>query len=95
MEDFYETRISEVDGQMIAFFGVFDGTALDFISFPHKMMFLEFLLPGENFTADGALSTRVVIFLSSRFFLWLGTLVFQLSVLILPGYCHPIQAMGV
>lgn len=25
MEDFYETRISEVDGQMVAFFGVFDG----------------------------------------------------------------------
>ncbi|XP_071923365.1 probable protein phosphatase 2C 11 isoform X2 [Coffea arabica] len=24
MEDFYETRISEVDGQMVAFFGVFD-----------------------------------------------------------------------
>ncbi|XP_022938792.1 probable protein phosphatase 2C 11 [Cucurbita moschata] len=25
MEDFYETRMSEVDGQMVAFFGVFDG----------------------------------------------------------------------
>ncbi|XP_029122489.1 probable protein phosphatase 2C 11 isoform X5 [Elaeis guineensis] len=25
MEDFYETRIAEVDGQMVAFFGVFDG----------------------------------------------------------------------
>ncbi|CAI9115581.1 OLC1v1016516C1 [Oldenlandia corymbosa var. corymbosa] len=25
MEDYYETRISEVDGQMVAFFGVFDG----------------------------------------------------------------------
>lgn len=25
MEDFYETRVSEVDGQMVAFFGVFDG----------------------------------------------------------------------
>ncbi|KAK4284083.1 hypothetical protein QN277_000960 [Acacia crassicarpa] len=25
MEDFYETRISEVDGQMVAFFAVFDG----------------------------------------------------------------------
>ncbi|CBI19933.3 hypothetical protein VitviT2T_027942 [Vitis vinifera] len=25
MEDFYETRISEVDGHMVAFFGVFDG----------------------------------------------------------------------
>lgn len=25
MEDFYETRISEIDGQMVAFFGVFDG----------------------------------------------------------------------
>ncbi|XP_022749238.1 probable protein phosphatase 2C 11 [Durio zibethinus] len=25
MEDFYETRISEVDDQMVAFFGVFDG----------------------------------------------------------------------
>uniref|UniRef100_A0A2P2KA63 protein-serine/threonine phosphatase n=1 Tax=Rhizophora mucronata TaxID=61149 RepID=A0A2P2KA63_RHIMU len=25
MEDFYETRLSEVDGQMVAFFGVFDG----------------------------------------------------------------------
>lgn len=25
MEDFYETRISEVEGQMVAFFGVFDG----------------------------------------------------------------------
>ncbi|GFY85436.1 protein phosphatase 2C family protein [Actinidia rufa] len=24
MEDFYETRIAEVDGQMVAFFGVFD-----------------------------------------------------------------------
>lgn len=26
MEDFFETEISEVDGQMVAFFGVFDGT---------------------------------------------------------------------
>ncbi|XP_054786106.1 probable protein phosphatase 2C 11 isoform X1 [Prosopis cineraria] len=25
MEDFYETRVSEVDGQMVAFFAVFDG----------------------------------------------------------------------
>lgn len=25
MEDYYETRISEVDGQMVAFFGVYDG----------------------------------------------------------------------
>ncbi|KAF9599750.1 hypothetical protein IFM89_001696 [Coptis chinensis] len=25
MEDYYETRISEIDGQMVAFFGVFDG----------------------------------------------------------------------
>lgn len=25
MEDYYETSISEVDGQMVAFFGVFDG----------------------------------------------------------------------
>ncbi|OAY58378.1 probable protein phosphatase 2C 11 isoform X1 [Manihot esculenta] len=25
MEDFYETRISEVEGEMVAFFGVFDG----------------------------------------------------------------------
>lgn len=25
MEDFYEASISEVDGQMVAFFGVFDG----------------------------------------------------------------------
>ncbi|RWR78610.1 putative protein phosphatase 2C 11 [Cinnamomum micranthum f. kanehirae] len=25
MEDFYETRISEVDGQLVAFFGVYDG----------------------------------------------------------------------
>ncbi|OMO57172.1 phosphatase 2C (PP2C)-like protein [Corchorus olitorius] len=25
MEDFFETRISEVDGQMVAFFGVYDG----------------------------------------------------------------------
>lgn len=25
MEDFYETSISEVDGQMVAFFAVFDG----------------------------------------------------------------------
>jgi len=33
MEDFYETRISEVDGQMVAFFGVFDGICLSF-SFP-------------------------------------------------------------
>ena len=27
MEDFFVTRISEVDGQMVAFFGVFDGIA--------------------------------------------------------------------
>jgi protein phosphatase 1L len=33
MEDFYETRISEVDGQMVAFFGVFDGICLS-SSFP-------------------------------------------------------------
>lgn len=25
MEDFYETSISEIDGQMVAFFGVYDG----------------------------------------------------------------------
>lgn len=25
MEDFFETRISDVDGQMVAFFAVFDG----------------------------------------------------------------------
>ena len=25
MEDFFETKISEVNGQMVAFFGVFDG----------------------------------------------------------------------
>lgn len=25
MEDFFETRVSEVDGQMVGFFGVFDG----------------------------------------------------------------------
>ncbi|MQM01702.1 hypothetical protein Taro_034466 [Colocasia esculenta] len=25
MEDYFETRISEVEGQMVAFFGVFDG----------------------------------------------------------------------
>lgn len=28
MEDFFETKISEVDGHMVAFFGVFDGTVL-------------------------------------------------------------------
>ena len=28
MEDFYETSVSEVDGQMVAFFGVFDGMPL-------------------------------------------------------------------
>ncbi|KAG7032840.1 putative protein phosphatase 2C 11, partial [Cucurbita argyrosperma subsp. argyrosperma] len=33
MEDFYETRISEVDGQMVAFFGVFDAIPL---SIDHK-----------------------------------------------------------
>jgi protein phosphatase 1L len=33
MEDFYETSISEVDGQMVAFFGVFDGICLS-SSFP-------------------------------------------------------------
>jgi len=25
MEDFFETKVSEVDGQMVGFFGVFDG----------------------------------------------------------------------
>lgn len=25
MEDYFETRISDVNGQMVAFFGVFDG----------------------------------------------------------------------
>lgn len=29
MEDFFETRISDVDGQMVAFFGVFDGMLSD------------------------------------------------------------------
>lgn len=28
MEDFYETSLSEVDGQMVAFFGVYDGMLL-------------------------------------------------------------------
>lgn len=28
MEDFFETRISEINGQMVAFFGVFDGMPL-------------------------------------------------------------------
>lgn len=32
MEDYYETRISEVDGQMVAFFGVFDGNSQPFNS---------------------------------------------------------------
>lgn len=31
MEDFYETRISEVEGQMVAFFGVFDGISQYFL----------------------------------------------------------------
>lgn len=30
MEDFYEASISEVDGQMVACFGVFDGKSLDY-----------------------------------------------------------------
>lgn len=27
MEDYFETRISDVNGEMVAFFGVFDGNA--------------------------------------------------------------------
>lgn len=30
MEDFFETEISEVDGQTVAFFGVFDGMSMFF-----------------------------------------------------------------
>ena len=44
MEDFYETRISEVDGQMVTFFGVFDGTAQVFITYPwYDFVFLSVL----------------------------------------------------
>lgn len=38
MEDFFETRISEVDGQMVAFFGVFDGKFQVFILHPLKLI---------------------------------------------------------
>ena len=31
MEDFFETRISEIDGQTVAFFGVFDGMSKVFV----------------------------------------------------------------
>ena len=45
MEDFFETSISEIDGQMVAFFGVFDGIIL----FPHHSIasfrWRKFLLP--------------------------------------------------
>lgn len=51
MEDFYETRISEVDGQMVAFFGVFDGTAQVFITYLWDGLFVECLLSAETFTA--------------------------------------------
>lgn len=30
MEDYYEIRISEVDGQMVALFGVYDGMSLSY-----------------------------------------------------------------
>jgi len=46
MEDFFETTISEVDGQMVAFFGVFDGKPvlyslkLDFFIFTPFPLFI-------------------------------------------------------
>lgn len=36
MEDFYETRIDSVDGQIIGLFGVFDGM-YEFVTFVHNL----------------------------------------------------------
>lgn len=37
MEDFYETRIDGVDGEIVGLFGVFDGihVSLQYLHFPH------------------------------------------------------------
>ncbi|WVY92701.1 hypothetical protein V8G54_031789 [Vigna mungo] len=42
MEDFFETTISEVDGQMVAFFGVFDGSSYCLTSVPVSVALLMF-----------------------------------------------------
>lgn len=47
MEDFFETTISEVDGQMVAFFGVFDGKP---VLYSLKLVFLS--LPPSLFFSD-------------------------------------------
>lgn len=40
MEDFYHTSTREVNGQMVAFFGVFDGTKLNTCCLPLGLRFL-------------------------------------------------------
>lgn len=56
MEDYYETSISEVDGQMVAFFGVFDGISwcfLHILSGWHFFLVIKvMLLPTGKITAQ-------------------------------------------
>ena len=41
MEDFYETRIDGVDGELVGLFGVFDGECLKFLIFSYRVLRIE------------------------------------------------------
>lgn len=48
MEDFYETRIDGVNGEMVGFFGVFDGICQPFIVNLHTFLVQNFsMLPSK------------------------------------------------
>ena len=49
MEDFFETKISEADGQTVAFFGVFDGKSKVFVFSLLKSILYLFSLPSIFF----------------------------------------------
>lgn len=49
MEDFFETKISEADGQTVAFFGVFDGKSKVFVLPLLKSILYLFSLPSIFF----------------------------------------------
>ena len=60
MEDFYETRISEVDGQMVAFFAVFDGMLKVPVFQPTGFFFIYLFIFGKK-VKSSLLSSSVMI----------------------------------
>ncbi|KAG2240974.1 hypothetical protein Bca52824_096923, partial [Brassica carinata] len=64
MEDFFETRISDVDGQMVAFFGVFDGTLSLSLSLSLSLIWLILM----HFVALGHGGARTAEYLKNNLF---------------------------